>query len=165
MSKAHGDILFLRQAITLASQAEKDGNLPIGAVITLDGRVIASGRNSIWSPKLRLDCHAEMEALRSVPVDARGRFSEMTLYTTLEPCLMCAGAILLHRIGRVVFGASDGYGGATTTFGRMPPFFQEALTGTQWIGPLLPDECDRLARRATELEAGRHGRQEEPAHR
>ncbi len=153
MTDSDADILFLRKAIESAANAEREGNLPIGAVISLEGRLIASGRNSIWSPGLSFDRHAEMEALRSIPPGLRRQYGRMTLYTTLEPCLMCAGAILLHRIGRVVFGAADGYGGVTCAFGRMPRYFEEALSTTQWIGPLLSEECDRLARRVTELES------------
>ncbi len=76
----------------------------------------------------------------------------MSLYTTLEPCLMCFGSILLHRIGRVVFGAADRYGGASSVFAHLPPYFQETLGNTQWCGPIMPSECDALHRRVLESE-------------
>lgn len=91
----------LREAIRLAESAEEDGNLPIGAVIVLDREIIATGKNSIWQPATALTRHAELEALRAVPSELWARSREMTLYTTLEPCVMCAGAILLHRIGSI----------------------------------------------------------------
>ena len=68
----------------------------------------------------------------------------MTLYTTLEPCLMCMGAILIHRVGRVVFGSGDSRGGASHVFGHLPPVFAERLQAMEWIGPALPAECDEL---------------------
>jgi tRNA(adenine34) deaminase len=104
------DGYFLREAILLAEKAEQRGNLPIGAVIILDNEIIARGSNSIWQPALELTRHAEMEALRSVPPDLWLKSREMTLYTTLEPCVMCAGAILLHQLGRLVYGSTDPWG-------------------------------------------------------
>jgi tRNA(adenine34) deaminase len=75
----------------------------------------------------------------------------MTLYTTLEPCVMCAGAILLHRMGRLVFGATDPHGGAGTCLGDLPFYFREQLAHMQWCGPGLPEECDPLFHRTMEL--------------
>ena len=72
----------------------------------------------------------------------------MTLYTTLEPCVMCMGAILLHRIGRVLYGSDDPYGGATQVSGHMPTYFEEQLSRTAWLGPAYPKECDELYERA-----------------
>ncbi len=132
------DIIYLREAVKVAHQAELSGNLPIGAVILLDGQVIARGANSIWKPELALTRHAEMEAMRAVPADLWARSREMTLYTTLEPCVMCAGAILLHRLGRLVFGATDPHGGAGTCLGDLPFYFREQLAHMQWCGPGYP---------------------------
>ena len=145
-------ISFLRQAIHLAEEAERSGSLPIGAVIALDGEVIAQGMNAIWTPSLSLTRHAEMEALRAVPSSLWARSTEMTLYTTLEPCLMCAGAILLHGIGHLIFGSADPYGGVSACLGALPPFFGEVYAQTAWIGPALPAECDPLYRRVHALE-------------
>ena len=135
---------FLRAAILLAQEAEENGNLPVGAVIALDGKVIASGRNCIWRPSLQLTRHAEMEALQSVPDPLWPRSREMTLFTTLEPCVMCAGAILLHQLGRLVFGASDPIGGIASCLETLPGYFKEEYGAIQWIGPALPEECDPL---------------------
>jgi len=146
------DLSCIRKAIQLALQAEQEENLPIGAVISLDGAIVAEGKNAIWFPKLNLRHHAEMEALGNIPPTLLGRAPEMTLYTTLEPCLMCMGAILLHQIGRVVYGSSDGYGGALTVFGHLPSFFEEQRSKMTLQGPVYPEECDLLYARMTALE-------------
>ena len=151
------DDKFMHRAIELALLAEREGNLPVGAVITLDGEVVAEGRNAIWIPKFDATRHAEMEALRVVPIDLWVASEEMSLYTTLEPCLMCFGSILLHRIGRVVFGSSDSYGGASSVLSHLPPFFQERIENTQWLGPIMPAECDPLHERLLALEEARRG--------
>jgi tRNA(adenine34) deaminase len=149
------ETLFLRQAILLAEEAELNGNLPIGAVITLDGQVVARGMNSIWEPTLELTRHAEMEALQCIPGDLWPRSREMTLFTTLEPCVMCAGAILLHHLGRLVFGSLDPIGGVTSCLGTLPEHFKAEYGLIRWIGPALPDECDALYSRVMELERRR----------
>jgi tRNA(adenine34) deaminase len=140
------DLKFLRHAVKLARDAQKHGNLPIGAVITLDDEIIGQGQNSIWSPSYRPNRHAEIEAIESIKIASLwDRCAEMTLYTTLEPCLMCAGAILVHRIGRIIFGANDTHGGAVCIFGHMPYAFENLRRFTQWFGPALPDECNELS--------------------
>ena len=150
------DKLIMHRAIELALLAEKEGNLPVGVVISLDGEVVAEGRSAIWVPKFDATRHAEIEALRAVPADLWKSADEMSLYTTLEPCLMCFGSILLHGIGRVVFGSSDSYGGASSVLHYLPPYFQERFEETQWLGPIMPSECDPLHERLLELEeAGR----------
>jgi tRNA(adenine34) deaminase len=146
------DRSFLREAIRLAEEAEQSGNLPIGALIVLHGEVVAWGKNAIWQPALNLTRHAEMEALRNLPSNLRASCGEMTLYTTLEPCLMCAGAILLHQLSRVVFGSSDLYGGVGSCIGSLPPYFKDVYLHMQWIGPALPAECDPLYARVMEYE-------------
>jgi tRNA(adenine34) deaminase len=146
------DDKFMRRAIELALLAEREGNLPVGAVITLRGQTVAEGRSAIWVPKFDATRHAEMEALRAVSPDLWISSAEMTIYTTLEPCLMCFGSILLHRVGRVVFGSSDYYGGASSTLTHLPPFFRERIEATQWLGPIMPVECDPLRERLLELE-------------
>jgi tRNA(adenine34) deaminase len=169
MSAFDQDTTYLRRAIRLAREAERNGNLPIGALVCLDGEIVGEGKNSIWRPAVDLTRHAEMEALRSVPERLWSRSREMTLFTTLEPCLMCAGAILLHQIGRLVFGGSDPYGGARVAVPSagvalesagvalegLPPYFREQFTRVEWTGPALPAECDPLHTRARELEHAR----------
>jgi tRNA(adenine34) deaminase len=77
----------MRTAIELGLLAEREGNLPVGAVITLDDQVVAEGRSAIWVPRFDAARHAEMGALRTVAQDLRPLCEEMSLYTTLEPCL------------------------------------------------------------------------------
>lgn len=85
------DLLYLRRAVGLALEAEKQGNLPIGAVVTLDDRVIAEAGNALLIPQYHPGRHAEIEALQRVPENLWPRAREMTCYTTLEPCMMCTG--------------------------------------------------------------------------
>jgi tRNA(adenine34) deaminase len=151
------DNLFMHRAIELAVLAEQEGNLPVGAVISLDGEVVAEGRSAIWVPKFDATRHAEIEALRAVPAELWKSSGEMSLYTTLEPCLMCFGSLLLHEIGRVVFGASDSYGGASSVLSHLPPYFQKRIENTQWLGPTMPSECDPLHKRLLAIEEARGG--------
>ena len=138
------EISFFRRAIQLAHQADQQGNLPIGSVIGLDGKIIAEGKNAIWYPQFNPNRHAEIEALRNVPQQLWESSREMTLYTTLEPCLMCIGAILLHQIGRVIYGSADDYGGASLVWDHMPTYFEAEASRIEWIGPAYAEECDRL---------------------
>jgi tRNA(adenine34) deaminase len=141
------DTEYLRHAIRLAKEAQQDGNLPIGAVITLDGKVVAEGKNSIWIPEFNPGRHAEIEALDAVPPELWARAREMTVYTTLEPCVMCTSTILVHRIGRIVFGSSDSRAGGSCVFGHMPPAFERLSQTLEYVGPALPEECDELDER------------------
>src|SRR3954462_3268037 len=111
-NSADEDLKHLRRAVHLALEAERLGNLPIGAVITLESRMIAEAGNSILVPHYHPGRHAEVEALGRVPAELWPLSREMTLYTTLEPCLMCMGACVLHGLGRICFGALDSEGGA-----------------------------------------------------
>jgi tRNA(adenine34) deaminase len=142
---------YMVRAIELAKQAGSEGNLPIGAVIVLDGEIAAEGRNAIWFPRFDATRHAEMEALRAVPQGLWLRAREMTLYTSLEPCVMCFGAILLHRIGRVIFGSADPFGGARLHREQLPQYFRDRLVETVWDGPTGPTEADQLNERVMEL--------------
>jgi tRNA(adenine34) deaminase len=154
-AQAQTDRRHLKRAIELALAAERQGNLPVGAVLVLGGRRVAEGQSAIWVPRFDATRHAEMEALRAVPTVVWARGRPLTLYTTLEPCLMCLGAILLHPIGRVVFGASDAYGGAGGLRERLPPYFRRRFAALEWLGPALPAECDPLHQRLLEREAAK----------
>ena len=91
----------------LARQAAQEGEVPVGAVVVKDGNVIATGRNRREGAHNAL-AHAEMEALNGACAALGGwRLSGCTLYVTLEPCPMCAGAIINARVDRVVYGADD----------------------------------------------------------
>ncbi len=147
------DRKWMERAIELAELAESEGNLPVGAVITLDDVAVAEGRSAIWKPRFDATRHAEMEALRAVPDDDWHSPHQITVYTTLEPCLMCFSAILLHRVGRVVFGSTDSYGGASPSFRSLPTFFQKGLAKLVWEGPIMPEACDPLHERLLKLES------------
>jgi tRNA(adenine34) deaminase len=106
------DDYFMRLAIREAERALEHEDVPIGAVLVRDGEVVAAGHNE---RELRQDptAHAEIIALReAAQADGSWRVLDAVLYVTLEPCSMCAGAIVLARVPRVVFGASDPKAGA-----------------------------------------------------
>ena len=108
---------FLREALELARDAERGGEVPVGALVVLDGRVIGRGRNS---PIVRSDptAHAEILALReAAAATGNYRLEGATMYATLEPCVMCAGALVAARVSRLVFGARDlRFGGVRSKF-------------------------------------------------
>lgn len=107
------DLIFMRRALDLAQQAGADGEVPVGAVVVdpASGEIVAEGANQ---PVGSHDptAHAEIVALRrAAEKQVNYRLTGLTLYVTLEPCAMCAGAISQARIGRVVWGADDAKGG------------------------------------------------------
>ncbi len=106
---------FIRQAMQLATKAEAEGEVPVGALLVKEGEVIASGYNrSIGQHDAT--AHAEIQVLRQAgQVLENYRLLDTTLYVTLEPCPMCAGALLHSRVGRIVFGAYDLKAGAAGT--------------------------------------------------
>ena len=107
----------MRQAIALAREAEAAGEVPVGAVVVLDGKVIGRGRNA---PIASNDptAHAEIQALREAAAAIGNyRLEGATLYVTLEPCVMCAGALVQARIDSLVFGTRDlRFGGVRSKF-------------------------------------------------
>ena len=106
------DERFMRRALELAGQAGEKGEVPVGAVVVQDGRIMGEGRNRMIEAA-DPTAHAEMEALRDACGTAGNyRLPGAELFVTLEPCAMCAGAIVLARISRVVFSASDPKSGA-----------------------------------------------------
>lgn len=107
MQVAHNDEFFMRRAIELAAKAEAEGEVPVGAVIVHNGQVIGEGWNrSIGQHDAT--AHAEIMALRQAgKVLENYRLLDTTLYVTLEPCPMCAGAMVHSRVGKVIFGADD----------------------------------------------------------
>lgn len=109
---ALGDIRFMRQALALARHAEAAGEVPVGAVVVQEGEIIGEG----WNQPIRShdpSAHAEMVALRAAATRSKNyRLPGATLYVTLEPCTMCAGAIVHARLARVVYGAADPKAGA-----------------------------------------------------
>jgi tRNA(adenine34) deaminase len=111
------DEFWMRRALNLARQGESEDEVPVGAVVVLDGREIGAGFNR---PVSSCDptAHAEIAALREAAARTGNyRLNGATLYATLEPCVMCAGAIVHARIARLVFGARDiRFGGVRSKF-------------------------------------------------
>jgi tRNA(adenine34) deaminase len=134
---------WMRQAIRLAGQAEKVGEVPVGAVLVLNDELVAEGYNQ---PIATHDAtaHAEIMALRAAGQSLNNyRLLNTTLYVTLEPCMMCAGALVHARIGRVVFGAHDLRAGAVVTQDKVfdKPFLNHQVA---YEGGLLGGDCARL---------------------
>ena len=103
---------YMRLALALAAEAAEAGEVPVGCVIVRDGEVIACGRNR-REEKQATYSHAEMEAIAQAnDVLGSWRLEDCSLYVTLEPCPMCAGAIINARIDRLVYGASDAKAGS-----------------------------------------------------
>ena len=109
------DLYFMDQALALAREAAAEGEVPVGCVIVLGDRIVGRGRNHRERDKSAL-AHAEIEAIAEACKELGGwRLWQCTLYVTLEPCAMCAGAILSARIPRVGYGASDKKFGAVSS--------------------------------------------------
>ena len=109
----------MRRALDEARAAAADGEVPVGAVVTRDGEVIATGRNRMRSDN-DPTAHAEMVAMRAAAVALRApRLDGCDLWVTLEPCAMCAGAMALARLSRLYFAASDPKGGAVLNGPRL----------------------------------------------
>ena len=103
---------FMRRALELAQRAQEEGEVPVGAVVVHEGRIVGEGWNHPIS-SADATSHAETEAIRAAcKTLSNYRIPGSTIFVTLEPCVMCSGAILHARIGRVVFGASDPKTGA-----------------------------------------------------
>ena len=108
------DELWMEEALRLAGLAEVAGEVPVGAVVVCEGRIVGRGWNQVVSTNDPC-AHAEIQALRDAAHKlANYRLGGCELYVTLEPCAMCAGAIIHARIARLVFGASDPKAGAVS---------------------------------------------------
>lgn len=140
------DLKWMQLAISLAQNAESEGEVPVGAVIVMDDEVIGKG----WNRPIGTHdptAHAEIMALRDAGQHQRNyRLPGSILYVTLEPCPMCASAIIHARVGRVVFGASDPKGGAAgSCFNLLPPDdrFNHRL---ECEGGVLEQQCGEMLR-------------------
>ena len=139
------DERFMLAALAEARAAWDDGDVPVGAVVVREGRIIARGHNQ----REKLEdptAHAEMIALTAAAsAVGRWRLDGCSLYVTLEPCVMCAGAVVLARIERLVYGAHDPKAGACTSLYSIPT--DERLNHCVTIAPLvLGDECAQMLR-------------------
>jgi len=140
------DERWMREALERAQLAERGGDVPIGAVVVRDGTVVARGENSTARMQAPT-AHAEVLAIREAAAAIGSwRLEGCTLYVTLEPCAMCAGAIVLARLDRLVFGAWDPKAGMVGSLGdivRHPRLNHRA----EVLGGVCEEECASVLRR------------------
>lgn len=132
----------MHRALALAKEAADEGEVPVGALIVKDGEVVSTGRNRRETGKSAL-CHAELEAIgEACGVLGGWRLWQCQLYVTLEPCPMCAGAVINARIPRVVFGAFDkkaGSCGSVVNLFDLPYNHRPEV-----LGGVLESECAEI---------------------
>ena len=150
------DIAYMQHALGLATRAESEGEVPVGALVVLSGEIIGEGWNQ---PILSHDptAHAEIIALRTAAAKLGNyRLSGATLYVTLEPCPMCAGAMVHARVARVVYGAADPLAGsAGTVFNLLNAAALNHRADVQ--GGVLAEECSRRLKTFFQGRRGRTG--------
>ncbi len=133
---------YMKAAIAQAKRAAAKGEVPVGAVIVRDGEIIARAYNTRETDKNAL-CHAEIKAIRKACKKLGGwRLTRCEMYVTLEPCPMCAGAIVNSRIVSVVYGASDKKAGAFGTLFDMNDFGLNHKP--EIVGGVMEEECAAL---------------------
>lgn len=134
------DLKFMKMAYDEAVIAESEGEIPVGAVVVCKGTVIARAHN-LTETLTDVTAHAEMQAITSAAAYLGGKYlDQCTLYVTLEPCVMCAGAIGWSQLGRLVYGASDEKRGYT----RFAP--QALHPKTEVASGIMADESAKLVR-------------------
>jgi len=139
------DEAWMRHAIRLAQRAEQQGEVPVGAIVVRDNRCIAEGWN-IPITSHDPTAHAEVVAMRGAGVHVQNyRLNDATLYVTLEPCVMCIGAMSHARIKRLVFGAYDSKRGAVCNALSLTDaaFLNHRIS---WDGGVLETECSEMLR-------------------
>ena len=137
------DTDFMREALAEAGLAAAAGEMPVGCVIVRNGEIIARAHNECEA-RGDATAHAELLAIRRASEAVRGwRLNDCTLYATLEPCPMCAGAIVQARVGRLVYGAADPGQGCAGSLYRIPedPAFPHFCRSD---GGVLEEECRAL---------------------
>ena len=133
---------FMRQALALAREAAAAGEVPVGCVIVRDGEIVGRGRNR-REEKRSAASHAEMEAIAQAnEILGSWRLDGCELYVTLEPCPMCAGAILNARIARVWYGARDAAFGACGGVTNL--FMEDFPNRPALVGGILGEECRQV---------------------
>lgn len=132
------DIFYMRQALEEAKKAFVEDEIPVGAVVECQGRIIARAHN-LTERLTDVTAHAEMQAITAAAAHLGGKYlTECTLYVTVEPCVMCAGALGWSQIKRIVYGTADEKRG----FRRFAP---EALhPRTEVVAGVMEQECARL---------------------
>ena len=142
MLPVENDEFYMREAIRLAKLAEAEDEVPVGAVVVHNGEIIASAYNTREGTKCATH-HAEVLAIEKACEALGGwRLPDTTLYVTMEPCVMCAGAVVNARIKRVVFGANDmrfGAFGSLINLSKLPLNHKVDI-----VGGVLADECAEI---------------------
>lgn len=132
------DVLYMKQALAEAQKAYGRGEVPVGAVVVCKDRIIARSHN-LTETLNDVTAHAEMQAITAAANYLGGKYlSDCTLYVTVEPCVMCAGAIAWSQLGRLVFGAADEKRG----YQKFAP--QSLHPKTDVVQGVMEDECVRL---------------------
>src|SRR5271167_2437967 len=148
------DLQFMAEAIAEARRAEADGEVPVGAIAVADGQVVGIGHNrpiELSDPT----AHAEILAIRAAASTHKTyRLTAVSIYVTLEPCVMCVGAMLNARIARVVYGARDDKAGA---LGSVYDIGRDGMLNHQFevVGGVMESECAELMREFFRTRRGR----------
>ena len=134
------DTYFMKQALNEAREAARRGEVPVGAVVVCRDRIIARGHN-LTEMLVDVTAHAEMQAITAAASSLGGKYlTDCTLYVTVEPCVMCAGAIGWSQLGRLVYGAPDEKRG----YRRYAP--QALHPKTEVVSGVMQEECAALMR-------------------
>jgi tRNA(adenine34) deaminase len=144
ISRDSEDEAFMREALAEASQAGRDGDVPVGAVVVRDGHIIGRGHNRRQATA-DPTAHAEIEALRRASQSVGNWRVEGTLYVTQEPCPMCAGALVNARVARLVYGCFNPKAGAVVTLYEIPTDVR-LNHRMEVTGGVLAEECAALLR-------------------
>ncbi len=135
-------IEFMKYALSLAEKSAEEGEVPVGAIVVCDGKIVGEGRNRREVVKNALH-HAEIEAINNACQQLGGwRLWKCDMYVTLEPCPMCAGAIINSRIKNVYFGAKDEKNGAVVSAAQL--FDMNFTHKPMYEGGILGDECSEI---------------------
>lgn len=140
MIDPYDDVYFMKRALQEAQIAFDQGEIPVGAIIAIDNKIIARAHN-LTERLTDVTAHAEMQAITSASNFLGGKYlQQCTLYVTLEPCQMCAGALYWSQIGKIVYGANDRQRGYSIMGTTLHP-------KTKVQSGILAQECERIMKR------------------
>ncbi|WP_340076066.1 nucleoside deaminase [Leptobacterium sp. I13] len=140
METIFDDTYFMKKALQEAAIAFEKGEIPVGALIVIDNRIIARGHN-LTETLNDVTAHAEMQAITAAANFLGGKYlKDCTLYATLEPCQMCAGALYWSQISKIVYGAKDEQRGFTAMKAKLHP-------KTEVIGGIMEEEASQLLKK------------------
>jgi len=140
MIDPYDDVYFMKRALQEAQIAFDQGEIPVGAIIAIDNKIIARAHN-LTERLTDVTAHAEMQAITSASNFLGGKYlQQCTLYVTLEPCQMCAGALYWSQIGKIVYGANDRQRGYSIMGTTLHP-------KTKVQSGILVQECERIMKR------------------